>query len=49
VGIEWPQGDFTIVLLLAGYVAAGLAGIWLARNALDSRRSRTEPAPVLKG
>jgi len=49
VGIDWPEGDLTLVILLAGYVVAGLAGIWLARNALESRRSRTEPAPVLKG
>ena len=47
IGIDWPEGDLTLVILLAGYVAAGLAGIWLARNALEGRRSRV--APVLKG
>jgi uncharacterized membrane protein len=49
VGIEWPLGDVTLVILVAGYIAAASAGIWLARNALEGRRSRAEPAPALKG
>jgi uncharacterized membrane protein len=40
VGIEWPTGDTTLILLLAGYVAVGLAAIWVARTALGARRGR---------
>jgi uncharacterized membrane protein len=38
IGIEWPTGDATILLLLAGYVALSLGAIWLARRLLDERR-----------
>jgi uncharacterized membrane protein len=44
VGIEWPTGDTTLILLLVGYVSAGLAAIWIARTALRSRRARGIPA-----
>ena len=40
IGIEWPEGDATILILLAGYVAAALASIWLARRVLMLRRAR---------
>jgi uncharacterized membrane protein len=40
VGIEWPTGDWTLILLLLGYTAAGLAAIWIARTALVTRRDR---------
>jgi len=46
IGIEWPASDATIVLLLAGYVAAGLAAIWGARRFLESRRARQPRATV---
>jgi Ca2+/H+ antiporter, TMEM165/GDT1 family len=38
IGIEWPAGDATILVLLAGYVALSLGAIWLARRLLDERR-----------
>jgi uncharacterized membrane protein len=38
VGVAWPIGDGTLVLLLALYVAVGLTAIWLARHVLDGRR-----------
>lgn len=44
IGIEWPTGDVTLIYLLAGYVVAGLVGIWLARNLLETRRGRQIPA-----
>jgi hypothetical protein len=33
-----------LAYLLVGYVVAGLLGIWLTRNALEARRSRSMPA-----
>ncbi len=45
IGIEWPASDATIVILLAAYVAAGIAAIWIARQALDARRGRAAPIP----
>jgi uncharacterized membrane protein len=38
IGIEWPAGDLTIVILLAIYVAAALAGTRRARAWLASKR-----------
>ena len=43
IGIEWPAGDATLILLLAGYTIAGLAAIWTARYALTVRRGRRAP------
>jgi uncharacterized membrane protein len=43
VGIEWPTGDATLILLLIGYTAAGLAAIWIARTALVARRGHRIP------
>ena len=43
IGIEWPTGDLTHILLLVGYSAAGLAAIWTARTALVARRGRRIP------
>ena len=43
IGIDWPAGDVTIVMLLVLYAASGLAGVWLARRALETRRSRAVP------
>lgn len=37
IGIDWPAGDLTIPILLAGYVAISLAGIYLVREALGRR------------
>ena len=34
IGIEWPTGDVTLILLLVGYTTAGLAAIWIARTTL---------------
>ncbi|MFI5262392.1 MAG: COG4280 domain-containing protein [Candidatus Limnocylindrales bacterium] len=39
IGIAWPASDATLLILLAIYVAGGLAAIWLTRTALDARRS----------
>ncbi len=44
VGIEWPTGDLTLILLLIGYASAGLAAIWAARTALIARRGPQVPA-----
>jgi uncharacterized membrane protein len=38
IGVEWPAGDLTIVLLLVAYAAIGVAGIWLGRRILAVRR-----------
>ena len=43
VGVAWPAGDATLVVLLAIYVAAGLSAIWLARTVLDMRRHSRAP------
>jgi uncharacterized membrane protein len=44
IGVEWPAGDATIAILLAGYIAASLGAIWAARQALSARRGRRERA-----
>ncbi|MEA2549660.1 MAG: hypothetical protein QOI00_1889 [Chloroflexota bacterium] len=44
IGIEWPAGDATIVLLLVLYAVTAMLAIRLARRILDTRRSRTVPA-----
>ena len=31
IGVAWPGDDFAIVLILAGYLALALAGVWLVR------------------
>ncbi|HVA85149.1 MAG TPA: hypothetical protein VNF73_02400 [Candidatus Saccharimonadales bacterium] len=46
IGISWPAGDATIVLLLSGYVILGLAAIWLARRLLEQRRGRAVQVPA---
>ena len=38
IGIEWPAGDLTLPILLAIYVAAALAGTWLAHGWLVRQR-----------
>lgn len=40
IGIDWPVGDGTILILLAAYTLSGLAAIWLVRRALEGRRER---------
>jgi uncharacterized membrane protein len=37
LGVEWPEGDATIALILAGYVAIGLLGTWAVRARLVVR------------
>jgi len=37
IGIHWPGDDLAIVLILAGYLALALAGVWLLRQ--QARRS----------
>jgi uncharacterized membrane protein len=49
VGIEWPAADLTVVFLVAGYAAAALAGIWLARRTVETRRSRRGPVEAMQG
>jgi Ca2+/H+ antiporter, TMEM165/GDT1 family len=44
IGIEWPFSDLTIPVLLAGYVAASLAAIWVARQTLQARGRRRQRA-----
>ena len=44
IGIEWPAGDLTIVLLLVLYAATAMVAISVARRVLETRRSRTIPA-----
>ena len=39
VGIEWPAGDATLLVLAIGYALLGLAGIWLTRRTLVASRS----------
>jgi len=38
IGVDWPAGDLTILVLLAAYVAIALAGIYLVRASLERRR-----------
>jgi uncharacterized membrane protein len=38
VGIDWPLEDAAILVLLAIYVVASLAGIWFIRARMDARR-----------
>lgn len=40
IGVEWPAGDLTILVILAGYAVLGGIAIWLARRSLDLRRGR---------
>jgi uncharacterized membrane protein len=40
IGLEWPASDATILILIVGYAAAGLAAIWFARRMLKNRRGR---------
>jgi uncharacterized membrane protein len=40
IGVEWPAGDLTIVLLLVAYAAIGVAAIWMSRRLLAVRRSQ---------
>ena len=40
VGIEWPAGDLTIVILLAFYAASAMVAIWSCRRTLELRRGR---------
>ena len=44
LGVEWPAGDLTLIVLLAGYVALGLAGSWLVHQRIVTRRARRAPA-----
>lgn len=44
IGVEWPAGDGTIAILLAGYIAASLGAIWAARQALSAQRGRRRRA-----
>jgi uncharacterized membrane protein len=44
VGVTWPAGDGTLVLLLVVYAVAGLAAIGLVRGLLEARRARRTPA-----
>jgi uncharacterized membrane protein len=39
IGVEWPAGDATLILLLLVYLAAALGATWLARRILDVRRT----------
>ncbi len=39
VGIDWPGADGAILALLAGYLALALAGVWLVRQRLETRRA----------
>ena len=41
IGVVWPAGDAMLLLLLAGYTAAGFVGTWIVRNALISSASLT--------
>ena len=45
IGIDWPAGDLTILVLLAGYLAVSLAGIYLVRESLGRRRLRVAASP----
>src|SRR5438132_5347553 len=38
IGIDWPTGDAVIVLLLAGYLAVSLLGVYLVRERLRGRQ-----------
>jgi uncharacterized membrane protein len=44
IGLEWPAGDLTIPILLAGYVAASLLAIWAARQVVAGQARRRAPA-----
>lgn len=44
IGIEWPDGDLTIVLLLVTYAAVGGAAIVLAKRYLAAKRGQRVPA-----
>jgi uncharacterized membrane protein len=46
IGVDWPAGDATILILLAAYTLSGLAAIWLARRTLELRRERRIQAPA---
>jgi len=37
VGIDWPAGDAAILVLLAGYLALALLGVYLVRERLTRR------------
>lgn len=47
VGIDWPAGDATIPVLLAGYAALAIAGVYLVQARLTVRRRRA--AAVSRG
>jgi len=49
VGIDWPAGDATILVLLAGYIALALLGIYLVRESLSRRRTGATTAPAARG
>ncbi len=40
IGIDWPTGDLTILMLVVAYASAGLVAIWLSRAMLETRRRR---------
>jgi uncharacterized membrane protein len=40
IGIEWPTGDLTLILLVVAYAVIGLAAILLAKRSLVARRGR---------
>jgi uncharacterized membrane protein len=43
IGVDWPAGDVTVLILLVAYAAACLAAVWASRRLLDTRRSRRVP------
>jgi uncharacterized membrane protein len=40
IGIEWPTGDLTLIILVVAYAAVGVAAIMVAKRALLARRQR---------
>jgi uncharacterized membrane protein len=43
IGIEWPTGDVTLLILVGAYAAAGIAAILFAKRLLRARHGRHAP------
>ena len=46
LGVRWPVGDLTLVIILGGYLALGLLGAYGVRRRLLDRRARARSAPA---
>jgi len=44
LGVDWPAGDLTIIVILAAYLALGLLATYVVRLRLVARRARSSAA-----